>query len=188
MMRPERRPGWYDPTPALREAGGCADSPVGRRQYVAYLGWMQESEAARRAARFDEMSRGRVFGSPAFRGELLAEHPEWAQRGGRDSLESGAARAAALLEGLLDHLGKTADDLRADSKSAPWKIALAASIRERVIVSNRWLSEHLHLGNLHRVSRVLTAWQRRSRSPASSFSADESPIPVAQGPTTKDKA
>jgi putative transposase len=188
MMNPVRRPEWYDPEPALREAGGCTDSPEGRRQYVAYLGWMQESEAARRDARFDEMSKGWCFGSPPFRGELLERHRELAQRGGPGTLESGAARAATLLQGLLNQLGRTADDLRTDSKSAPWKIALAASLRQRVIVSNRWLGEHLHLGSLHHVSRTLNAWERRSRPPTTPPSDDEPPDTVTPGSTTKHKA
>lgn len=165
MVRLGDRPAWYDPATALREPMGCADEPGGWGRYIAYLGWMQENEAARRAARFDRMSKGRVVGSPGFPSKLLAERRELALRSGPDLREWGPARAASLLANLLAQLGKTPDDLRAAAKSAPWKIALAASIRQDVLVSNHWLGEHLHLGSPERVSRNLNAWQRHNLPP-----------------------
>jgi hypothetical protein len=38
---------------------------------------------------------------------------------------------------------------------------LAAALKEQTTVTNRWLGEALHLGNLHEVSRKVAAWTRR---------------------------
>jgi hypothetical protein len=73
------------------------------------------------------------------------------------------ARAQTLLTELLAQFGRTTADLRHDSKSAPWKIALAATLKQRTCATNRWLGEHLHIGSLHRVSRKVSAWQRAAR-------------------------
>ncbi len=38
------------------------------------------------------------------------------------------------------------------------ELALAAALKARTVATNRWLSEHLHMGKLHEVSRKVTAW------------------------------
>src|SRR5690606_33836057 len=47
-------------------------------------------------------------------------------------------------------------------KSAEWKIAIAAAMKARTTVTNRWLAEHLHMSGLHEVSRLVSRWNRRS--------------------------
>ena len=61
---------------------------------------------------------------------------------------------------VLMKLGRTADGLRADGKSAAWKLALAAALKARTTATNRWLGAALQLGNLHAVSRKVAAWTR----------------------------
>jgi len=57
------------------------------------------------------------------------------------------------LEKVLMKLGRTADELKADGKSAAWKLALAAALKARTTATNRWLVAALQLGNLQAVSR-----------------------------------
>jgi hypothetical protein len=63
-------------------------------------------------------------------------------------------------EALLAKLGKLATDLERDGESVPWKVALAAVMRTRTTATNRWMREHLHVGNLHEVSRKINLWLR----------------------------
>ncbi|HTO05259.1 MAG TPA: hypothetical protein VL069_16230, partial [Opitutus sp.] len=41
---------------------------------------------------------------------------------------------------------KTRKDISKDRKSAPWKVALAASLKQSTQVTNRWLSVELCMG------------------------------------------
>jgi len=43
----------------------------------------------------------------------------------------------------------------------PWKLALAASLKKQTTVTNRWLAENLRMGNLHEVSRKVSASNRQ---------------------------
>ena len=75
-----------------------------------------------------------------------------------------------MLENLLAQLGRTADELASAGKSAGWKRAVAAALKQKTTVTNRWLGEArrgearrgeaLYLGNLHEVSRKVAAWTR----------------------------
>ena len=46
-------------------------------------------------------------------------------------------------------------------KSADWKLAIAAELKRRSTVTNRWLAGTMQMGNFHEVSRKVTAWQRK---------------------------
>ena len=160
MLHPGQRPAWYDASTALQHPGAWPDTPAGWNGYLTYLAWLQETEPARKLARFDRMSKGWVIGSQPFKADLAAERRERVKRGAENAHELAAAHAETLLTELLAQFGRTTADLRHDSKSAPWKIALAATIKQRTFATNRWLGEHLHVGSLHRVSRKISAWQR----------------------------
>ena len=57
-------------------------------------------------------------------------------------------------------LSRTADELKAAGKSAGWKLAPAAALKARSKATNRWLSTAAHFGNLHEVSRKVSASAR----------------------------
>jgi putative transposase len=179
MLHPSQRPAWYDANTALAHPGAWADTPAGWQGYITYLNWMQETEPARKIARFDRMSKGWVIGSQQFKANLAAERHELAKRSTESARELGTAHAERLLMELLAQFGRTTDDLRRDPKSAPWKIALAAALKQRTHATNRWLGERLHAGSLHQVSRKVTAWQRASKS---------CPLAEQNPTTTNDKA
>jgi hypothetical protein len=52
-------------------------------------------------------------------------------------------------------------ELATTGKSVDWKLAIAAALKARTTVTNRWLATTLHLGNLHVVSRKVSAWRRQ---------------------------
>lgn len=159
LHNPSQRPAWYDVDTALRHSGEQPDCAAGWNRYLTYLSWLHETDSARKAAHFDHMSKGWAIGSTTFQASLAAERLEPDQRSATHARSLTIAQAEALIAHQLRQLGRSAEDLRHDSKSAPWKIALAASVKQQTLVTNRWLGERLHLGSLHQVSRKLSAWR-----------------------------
>jgi REP element-mobilizing transposase RayT len=158
----ERRP-WYDPRVALGHAWTLADTAAGRRRYVKYLDFLNEDEVARKEFKFDEMSKGWAIGSNGFQKDLLKEH--------RNLVGSASIVAAGLTEareagwkeeceGYLRRLGRTTRDVKREGKSVAWKLAVAAAMKARTTVTNRWLAEHLEMGNMYEVSRKVAHWLR----------------------------
>ena len=163
LMSPQLRPKWYVPGAALDHAGGLQDTPAGRKKYLDYLAWLAEDEPARKEQRFAEMSRGWVIGTAEFAKAVVGAHAETIGQGRRMAVETRVAREALwqdMLEKLLRKLGRKAEELASEGKSVEWKLALAAMLKARSTVTNRWLGTVLHLGNLHEVSRKVTAWTR----------------------------
>ena len=163
LMDPKRRLPWFDPNSALTHAGGLTDTPAGRRKYQEYLGWLAEDEPARKAQRFDQMSRGWSIGSRGFAAALIEEHRLAVGRGHQLAVENRKAMEAVWgmdLQRLLERLGRKDADLATSGKSADWKIAIAAALKARTTVTNRWLATTLHLGNLYEVSRKVAVWMR----------------------------
>ena len=165
LLDPKARPEWYTPEAFLAHAGGLVDSPEGRKRYLAYLGWLAQDEPARRALRFERMSKGWAIGAAPFRAELIQEQKEKLAAAARGDLDLAAWREqeqAKRLAELLRRAGRTAEDIAQDRKSAEWKVGLAAAMKRERNVTNRWLGEHLNMGSLHDVSRRVSAFQRGS--------------------------
>lgn len=161
LMQAKLRPAWYDAERALWHAGDLPDTPAGRRKYVEYLDWLAEDEPAQKEMCFATMSRGWAIGSKQFKRELAAEHRNWAARVPAIQAELQEAREAVwteLADSLLKRLRKTRADLAGGGKSADWKIAVAATMKAQTTATNRWLAEHLHMGNMYEVSRKVSAW------------------------------
>lgn len=168
LMETKQRPAWYDPHPALEHAGGLPDTPAGRRKYLEYLAWLAEDEPARQKQRFAEMSQGWVIGGGEFAKAMVRENRELAGHGRRLAAEMQEAREAVWQEELARLLGKLRrkpEELAQAGKSAGWKLAVAAALKARTTVTNRWLATTLHMGNLHEVSRKVNAWMREPDPP-----------------------
>ncbi len=164
LDRATRPPEWFEPEPALRHAGDLSRTPAGVRQYLTYLGWLAEDEPTQRRQRFEAMSKGWVIGTRDFATAVMAEHRELAARGPQLATDLQAAREADWLAALgqeLHRRRRSCDDLQSGGKSADWKLQLAAALKARTTVTNRWLGTHLHLGARDEVSRKLNARLRR---------------------------
>jgi REP element-mobilizing transposase RayT len=68
-----KRPAFMDCTGALKAAGGLADTPKGREQYLNYLKWLLADDTAQKAMAFDKMCRGWAIGAKKFKKALLEE-------------------------------------------------------------------------------------------------------------------
>lgn len=164
LMQPKARRPWFSAEAALNHAGGLADTPTGRSKYLKYLDWLQEDQPAQKALKFETMSTGWVIGSLGFKKEVVREHREAAaalKQGDRETADLAEAVRQDALGAALQCLGKTRADLIRESKSVPWKVALAAALKSRTTATNRWLGENLNLGVLHEVSRKISRWNKQ---------------------------
>lgn len=164
LLEPKGRPTWYEPRQALAHAGGLPDTPAGRRKYLDYLAWLAEDEPARKKQRFAEMSKGWVVGGGEFAKAMVRENRELVGKGRRLAADMQAAREAVWqdeLTALLRKLRRQRAELAQAGKSADWKLAIAAALKARTTVTNRWLATALHMGNLYEVSRKVSAWLRQ---------------------------
>lgn len=163
LFEVSQRSVWFDPAPALKHAGDLSDHVAGRAKYLEYLGWLAEDEPTRKRQRFDVMSKGWIIGSEPFAKAMVREGHELAGQGPRLAAEVRAAREAGWWEqmtALLHRLGRKPSELHVTGKSEAWKLAIAATLKDRTTVTNRWLASNMHMGNLHEVSRKVTAWAR----------------------------
>lgn len=160
LCRPGKTEAWYDPQPALTHAGNLQMTSAGVSRYLEYLGWLAEDEPARKRLQFESMSGSWVIGTAEFTKEMLREHQELAGCGRQQATELTLGREAlwaAELEQELRRMHRTPDELLATSKSAEWKLALAAALKARTTVTNRWLGTNLRLGARDEVCRKLSA-------------------------------
>jgi REP element-mobilizing transposase RayT len=165
LMQPQQRPKWYTTEGFLRQAGELADTPAGAKKYLEYLAWVAQDEPARKAMQFDRMSKGWIVGSNDFKVAMALEHRNAAAalaRGDRDAQEAREGLRQALLDQLLREAKRTRNDLGRSAKMADWKVALAAAMKAKTTVTNRWLAEELHMGSLHEVSRRVAASLRKT--------------------------
>jgi len=153
----EHRPGWLRVDRLLGEHGIQGDTPAGRQEFERHMERRRLEEVDEEA--LGEFRRGWCLGSEAFRQECLEQmegkvgqnHP------GKIRLETAEAKADRLIAEELARLQWTLDDLAAQRKSHPSKLALGARLRRETTLSVKRIAERLHLGkpegaraNLHR--------------------------------------
>jgi putative transposase len=151
-----RRPACLDLRTCLEGAGGLRDEPAGRRSYGDYLRWLQEDDATRKTMEFDRMSRGWAIGSRGFRREMAQEDRKkgaMAKLTHAEAREAREERAEAMVERCLEALGRKETDAAREPKSADWKVGVATFMKQRMLATNPWLAERLHMGTAAGVSR-----------------------------------
>jgi len=110
-------------------------------------------------AQWANIRRGWCFGSELFRNEMVDRLDGVIGGGGKRESFSGEqtrlhdeAEAFRLVERGLRLLNVHADVLKDMRKNAPEKQVLAWHLRSRTIMSNQWITEHLHCGHPCNVS------------------------------------
>lgn len=168
LLKPKERPDWYHPEPALQHAGGLADTAASHRKYLDYLTWLAEDEPAQKAQRFSEMSKGWIIGTGSFAKAVFKEHQEAIGQGSRMAAALRETREELWQEALTTLLRQhrqSRENIVKERKSADWKVAIAAALKERTTATNRWIGEALNMGGLHSVSRQVSAWQQENKAP-----------------------
>ena len=163
LQQSKDRPACFDASTALQHAGSLPDTKSGHHGYFDYLTWLAQDEHAQRELKFEQMSKGWLIGSDSFKKALIEEQQELKDQ--QIMANHALAQGQSLIwqqqaDKLLRKLRRTEADLLAAPKSAAWKVAIAAEMKSRTTVTNRWLGEHLNMGTLHEVSRLVTRWRR----------------------------
>jgi len=131
------------------EAAGCANQSNPWRGYAAHL-----TAIAKGDPKDDRMVRGTfsrewAIGTAAWRKALARDHahlalaPELSQSEVRELQSERWERA---LELALKEIDRSPAELASAPKSAPWKRALAHTLRDAVAPPSRWLAEKLCMG------------------------------------------
>jgi len=160
MMHPGVRPSWASPDAALAHAGNLKDTPAGRRRYLDYLAWLQEDDAGKRKLQFDRLSKDWAVGTREFKKDLLKAHKHLAAAVERK--EAGPHELAEevweeRVRACLAAVKKTNRNVAGEPKGAPWKVAIAAVMKDRTTASNPWLARRLNMGSPFRLSRLACA-------------------------------
>jgi REP element-mobilizing transposase RayT len=152
------RPTWLECAAWLRAHGELADAPAGWTSYAEHLAWLMADEGRQKAAAFERMSRGWALGSEDYRKRVMKDFKliepaeDW---GGEELNELNQLHWQQQLELGAQVIGSSLAGAANEAKSAPWKIALAAWVKRDSSVTNRWLSERLHMGPPDAVSRYV---------------------------------
>jgi len=154
----KERPEWLVCTEWLRSHGELADTAAGWRSYAEHLAWLMADEGRQKEAAFDRMSRGWALGDEEWQRAVAKDFKDKEQAadwGGEEVAELNRLHWRERLERGAAAIGASLLGAAAESKSAPWKIALAAWLKRGSSVPNRWISEHLHMGPPDAVSRYV---------------------------------
>ena len=148
----EKRPKWLTGD-FVMGWGGNQDDWAGRRQYREALECRAEEE--RQGGSIDKemlkgLRRGWFFGSEDFRQECLERESQSRVDVKQASDRHDEAEAERLIEAAKKDLGVF--DLESRGKGSPEKIAVAAVVKARTIVTNLCLAERLKMGHPSRVS------------------------------------
>ena len=142
------RPPWLEVNALLPQLG-LEDNAQGWARYLTYLSELAGDPAEQERHGFAELSKGWAIGTRGWKRAIARENSHLHLEAGllpaerRELNESGWRTA---LQNALDAAGRTESDLRTAPKMAPWKIALAAQLREQVSAPYSWLVDALSLG------------------------------------------
>jgi len=168
LSRAKQRPECLRLETALHEAGDLADTKAGWRSYADYLAWQANAGPAGRNRAYVTMSKGWALGGGDFKRTLIKDHAlaasarAWEAAGAQEIKAYQWSRTLAL---CLRHLAKARIAPATELKSAPWKVATAAFMKQKTQCSNRWLCEQLAMGTPVAVSQ-LVGLARRQNGPA----------------------
>jgi hypothetical protein len=154
LDRPRRRPKELASTAALNAIGALSQTRAGRNCYTDYLRWQALEGPAGKNSAYVSLSRGWVLGSDEFKEALVRDHNlaadarAWEFEGAKAFCEQ---RGLESLQQVFDLLPTRMRQAR--SKSAPWKVAVAAYLKASTDVSNAWLATQLDMGSPYYVSK-----------------------------------
>lgn len=169
-----QRPAWLRVETALWDAGELGDQPEGWAAYDRYLKWQAEDGPAGKGPAYVSMSQGWALGTERFKTaltkdfDLAATARAWETTGAREMKN---IQSDQQLRACLRVVGKARAKVEGEAKGAPWKIAVAAWMKQHTEASNSWLAERLGMGSATRVSQIVSVITREPRSEVSEIHA-----------------
>lgn len=157
LRNKRKRPAFLQLENCLLGAGELKDSSNGRDKYDQYLDWLNETDAEKKSMNFESMSKGWVLGTKEFKTSLLKEEKHLAaalELGTGEAREAKELAWEKRLKDCLKYFRKASKDIVAESKSAPWKAAIACHLRTHMLCPNGWLGDALSMGSESHVSKL----------------------------------
>ncbi|MEW5817402.1 MAG: transposase [Spirochaetota bacterium] len=157
---------WIYVDRVLGELGDHRDNERGRKIYGRYMEdlskeYRQSEEREEFNMKWKPLREGWYLGDEEFRDHLIsfldrAIHGKKRESFSGDELrEHGEAQAERFLRKGLRELELTNHDLQGRAKGVEEKQVLAWWLRKKTIVSRKWISERLQMGDASRVSKAL---------------------------------
>ncbi|MCH2156383.1 MAG: hypothetical protein MK080_10315 [Opitutales bacterium] len=155
----------FDASTCMEAAGSLPDTPRGRSLYRDHLNLLAEDDDTQRKQKFDQISRGWMYGSPDYRKAVLKglKLPPDQRFEKGEAADLRIQRSERLFELGLAALGKTGADIIGSKKSASWKIALARYLRKLAQAPLPWLSEKLCTGPPNSLSSLISRHRREGK-------------------------
>jgi len=169
LSQPKARPKFLSVLAALTDAGELADTPIGRRKYADYLAWQAVDGPAGRNEAYVSLSKGWALGTKGFKIALIKDHALTANARAWETSGATEIREQQWEESLgkcLRKTGKTLEAARCARKSAPWKVAIAAEMKQTTQVNNGWIAQRLNMGSGIAVSQYVGQLRRARGSKA----------------------
>lgn len=161
LSRPKNRPPFLRFESTLRAAGELADTAAGWRRYLEYLAWQAEEGPMGKNRAYASLSRGWAIGSDSFKQALLKDEAVLADARAWETGGAAEVREGRWTARLEETLRRVPPAVQATAqKSAPWRVAVAAYLKETTDVSNGWLAEHLEMGSPFYVSKHIGLLRR----------------------------
>ncbi|HUX08744.1 MAG TPA: transposase [Acidobacteriota bacterium] len=172
----QNKPLWLEKTRVLRDLGFQGDPNTVRRAYLDHISSLVDKLDTQEGFcklndEWRAIRRGWHLGSKEFKNRLLTingSSPHLSNTQSRTSglpLNHGDAGAVALIQDCLEVLGINEEDLELLQKSDPRKQAVAWWVRKHTSVTNRWLSNQLHMGHPTNVTQAVGLFEK-SDSPS----------------------
>lgn len=139
------------------------DTPEGWRDYLKYLEQLANDKKSQRVQGFESMHCGWAIGTHGWRQALAKDYAHLALDQIADApalTEFKRLQWSAALDAALQQEGRPRSDLAKDRKGAPWKIKVAAGLRETTTATNTWIARELHMGAPSSVRQYLSNRRR----------------------------
>lgn len=169
IWMPRERPGFLSVETALLEPCEAADSAAGWEKYQQYLEWQASEGPLGKTKAYVSLSRGWALGSRDFRKALMKDHANVQETRAWDSVGRKEVQRLRWQEALDAARGRLGVSICKDQrKSAPWRVALAAHLKDTTDVTNDWLASKLKMGSGSYVSKHVGI-ARSKKTPASAL-------------------
>ena len=145
---------------------GLTDTPSGRRRYKAMmerrvLEMKQFSEPWKADEAWNRIRRGWCFGDEGFHNEMMRyldgslESKKRSSFSGEEVRQHDEVEAERIVGLGMQVLGLTDDQLTAQIKGSPEKVALSWLVRRHTCVRNEWIKKRLQMGTATTLSESL---------------------------------
>jgi REP element-mobilizing transposase RayT len=144
---------------------GIEDTREGWEGYLKYLEHLANDKKAQQEQGFETMQCGWAIGTYGWRQALAKNYAHLTLDQIADVPAVAELRRlqwAGALDTALQREGRPRSDLANDRKGAPWKVRIAAGLRETTTATNTWIARELNMGAASSVRQYLSNRRRNA--------------------------